>query len=473
MKRKHSGRSQTPGRRGGEGKQRSRLEERSQLCGIVPLLVGVMVLAAALYFIAPSDFTGPKHSENSRAAKGESKQGSEGEFVDSGVSCDKLMKEAKRVLDRQPRGEWESALDMLATCALQEPQNAAPRWNLAVALIQMDRTDEALRFIDEALELDPQNVEYLKTGGAFLSRMGYHLEAVRCLEWYLEVSLHVPSWEHLLASISVQREDEWAFLHDAGEDVIPVLEVLLSSYLHSSLLIKAGYLYKVLIGLKGPDPDPELLAAYSFFAFGLGDLVTGIKYLRLYTEYQYTAQGYGDEGQAFEVVTAHSLRLFSAGFDSHIISIGKNLLMAGQVVFDELVYNCDLPENDTISPNFSQSVSQSDLRKILIRCLLVQKVIPHLCDEGAVVYAENMFGWRPLLHAAMLGSPEVILQLTKCNGDPHTRTALGHNALHVAAMWGNYDMVPQLLDAGLSPSSTDHSNHTAMQIACLHRWVGM
>ena len=472
MKRKHSVRSQTPGRRGGEGKQRSRLEERSQLCGIVPLLVGVTVLAAALYFIVPSDFTGRKHSEDTRAAEGESKQGSEGEFVDSGVSCDKLMKEAKRVLDRQPRGEWESALDMLATCALQEPQNAAPRWNLAVALIQMDRTDEALRFIDEALELDPQNVEYLKTGGAFLSRMGYHLEAVRCLEWYLEVSLHVPSWEHLLASISVQREDEWAFLHDTGEDVIPVLEVLLSSYLHSSLLIKAGYLYKVLIGLKGPGPDPELLAAYSFFAFGLGDLVTGIKYLRLYTEHQYMAQGYGDEGQAFEVVTAHSLRLFSAGFDSHIIGIGKNLLMAGQVVFDELVYNCDLAENDTIS-NFSQSVSQSDLRRILIRCLLVQKVIPRLCDDGAVVYAENMFGWRPLLHAAMLGSPEVILQLTECNSDPHTRTALGHNALHVAAMRGHYDMVPQLLDAGLSPSSTDHSNHTAVQIACLHRWVGI
>ena len=469
MKRKHTARSQTPGRRGGESKERGRLEERSQLCGIVPLLVGVMVLAAALYLIAPSDFTGHKHSEESRASQryqGESERTSEGEFVNSGVSCDKLMKEAKRVLDRQSRGEWESALDMLATCALQEPQNPAPRWNLAVTLIQMDRTEEALRFIDEALELDPQNVEYLKTGGAFLSRMGYHSEAVRCLEWYLEVSLHVPSWEHLLASISVQREDEWAFLHDAGGDVIPVLEVLLGSYLHSSFLIKAGYLYKVLIGLKGPDPDPELLAAYSFFAFGLGDLVTGIKYLRQYTEYQYTAQGYGDEGQAFEVVTAHSLRLFSAGFDSHIIGIGKNLLMAGQAVFDELVYNCDLPENDT---NFSQSVSQSDLTKILIRCLLVQKVIPRLCDEGAVVYAENMFGWRPLLHAAMLGSPEVMLQLTECNGDPHSHTALGHNALHVAAMRGNYDIVPQLLDTGLSPSSTDHSNHTAMQIACLHR----
>jgi len=88
--------------------------------------------------------------------------------------------------------------------------------------------------------------------------MGYHLEAVRCLEWYLELSLRVSSWEHL-ASLSVQREVEWAFLHDAGEDIIQVLEVLLSSYLHSSSLIKAGYLYKVVIGLKGPDTNPELL----------------------------------------------------------------------------------------------------------------------------------------------------------------------------------------------------------------------
>lgn len=458
-------RSQTSGRKGGEANQKQ--EEGASLrrpmsLSVLVVVVGLALLAVAVYFVLPSDFTGSKRNV------AHSRESSEGEMVDSGVSCDKLMVEAKRVLDNRPQKEWESALDLLAACALQEPQNPAPRWNLAVALIQMERIDEALHFMDEALELDPQNLEYLKTGGAFLSRMGYHLEAVRCLEWYLELSLRVSSWEHLLASLSVQREDEWAFLHDAGEDIVQVLEVLLSSYLHSSSLIKAGYLYKVVIGLKGPYTDPELLAAYSFFAFGLGDLMTGIKYLRLYTEHQYVVQGYGDEGQAFEVVTAHSLRLFSAGFDSHIISIGKNLLMSGQVVLDEIMYNCNLSENDTLL-DFSQFLLQSELRDIFIRCLLVQNVIPKLCEEGAVVYAENLYGWCPLLNAASLGSSEVIQQLMECNADPSTRTVLAHTALHIAAMQGNYEIVPLFLDAGMSPGSVDYFNRTAIQIACLHR----
>ena len=468
MKRRH-GRSLTPGRKGGGANQKQEegtSPRRSRIFSLLVAVVGFTVLSVAVYFVLPSDFTGSRRNE------AQSTESNEGELVDSGVSCEKLMVEAKRVLDNRPQKEWESALDLLATCALQEPRNPAPRWNLAVALVQMDRVDEALHFIDEALELDPQNVEYLKTGGAFLSRMGYHLEAVRCLEWYLELSLRVSSWDHLLASLSVQREDEWAFLHDAGEDIVQVLEVLLSSYLRSSSLIKAGYLYKLVIGLKGPDADAELLAAYSFFAFGLGDLVTGIKYLRLYTEHQYVVQGYGDEGQAFEVVTAHSLRLFSAGFDSHIISIGKNLLMAGQVVLDEILYNCNLSGNDTVL-DFSQFLLQSELRNFFIRCLLVQNIIPQLCEEGAVVYAENQYGWCPLLNAAALGSSEVIQQLMECNADSHAHTVLAHTALHVAAMQGKYEIVPLFLDAGLSPGSVDYFNHTAMQIACLHRWVNI
>ncbi len=390
------------------------------------------------------------------------------EFTHSGVSCKQLMESARIILDIKPQREWEGALDLLATCALQEPENVSPRWNLAVALLKMDRGEEAIGFIDEALTLDPTNTDFLKTGGAYLLKQGYHSEVIRCLEYYLEVSLHVVSWEELLASISILREDEWEFLYDAGGDIVQVLEMLQASYLKSTSLIKAGYLYKVLIGLKGDSVELELLGAYSAFAFGLGDVATGIKYLCKYTEKQYIAQGYGDTGQAYEVVTAHSLRLLTAGFDSTINSIVKNLLNGGSPIWEELMYNCDMQENNAL--NYSVLVRQSDVRKILIRCILTQGVVDQLIGNGAVLYAENIFGWTPLLHAAALGSPEVIKQILDVDPDPLSKTVLAQTALHVAAIRGSYSIVEPMLKAGLKASDKDYFNRTALNIACLQRW---
>ncbi len=441
-------------------------------CRTVALVtLSVLLLSAAVYFFAlPTDFTG-KHSSTDREEQGGTEAGTGGkeeEGIESGISCDDLIEAAKGILDHQPRSQWENALDLLATCALQEPDNATPRWNLAVALLKLDRIDEALSFMDEALTRDPKNVDYLKSGGAFLSKRGYHDEAIRCLEWYLELSLQVPSWERLLASISVQREDEWSFLYDIGDDVIHLFQILLNSYLQDKQLLKAGYLYKVIIGLKGPQNDKDLILAYSLFSFGLGDIASGIKHLRWYTEFQYVEQEYGDASQAYEVVTAHSLRLLTTGLDSNIISIAKNLLMAGQVVWEELVYNCELSENDTI--DYSVNVSLSAVRKVLIQCVLTQDIISWLVQEGAVVYAENIFGWTPLLHLAALGSPELLHQLLNLHADPQSRTVLAHTALHAAAIRGTYDIVLPLVQAGLRPSDVDFFNRTALQVACLQGW---
>ena len=453
---------------------------------ILLVLCAVFLFTLFLLFV-PDDFA-KRHSSHS--GKGECKtcakkgQQSEDEawtaedeeraleeleelYINSGLGCEQLMDGAKAIIDKRPKEEWEHALDLLATCALQEPENAAPRWNLAVVLEQLDREEEALNFLDEALDLDPNNLEYLKTGGAMLSRKGYHSEAIRCLERFLERSLYVPRWDELLASISIQREDEWSFLFEV-DNIIRVLELLQTSYLSEKKLIKAGYLYKILIGLKGSNAELDLIGAYSFFAFGLGDCTTGVHYLRMYTEKQYVMQGYGDVNQAYDVVTAHSLRLFTAGFDSNVVNIGKNLLMAGSTVWDELMFNCDLSKKDFF--DYSKTVRQSDLIKTLIRCIRVQNVVNQLMEEGAAVYAENMFGWTPLLHTAALGSPDLVKQLLKYHADPQTRTVIAHTSLHIAALRGSYDVVEPLLQAGLKSSDKDYFNRTALQVACLHRW---
>ena len=387
-------------------------------------------------------------------------------------SCRELMNFAKNILDSRPETEWDDALNYLEWCALQEPENSATRWNLAVALIQMGRNDEALIFISEALRLEPTNVVFLKTGGAFLSRTGHHEEAVECIELYLGQALAVPSWEHLLASLSVQREDEWFFLFDSlGDDVIHVFELLLNSYLQTQSLIKAGYLYKVIIGLKGPRNDPDLLSTYSVFSFGLGDVSAGIKYLRMVTEQQYVSQGYGDTDQAYEVVTAHSLRLLTASFDFHIVSMARNLLLSGDIVWEELQYNCNLNDDRRIGLYDSQTVSQNALRGILRQCLISQGILGTLLDEGAIVYTENIFGWTPLLHMSALGSSELVSVLLSRNADPQHRTVLAHTSLHIAALKGSYDVVQPLLQAGLLASDVDYFNRTALQVACLQRWT--
>lgn len=439
--------------------------------------VGLVLLAVAIYSWLPKDFSGPSHKDSEKAqrramterARSDSlEEREEGEWRQTGVECEQLMASARRILEHEARRNWESALDLLASCALQEPKNPRPRWNLAVALIKMERPEEALNFIDEALSLDHTNLDYLKNGGAFLSRMGYNKQAIQCLERFLELSLHVNRWDELLASISIQREDEWMFLYEAGENVTQIFEILLHSYLQEKQFIKAGYMYKVLIGLQGSAVNPTMFIAYSYFLMGLGDFINGIHYLRKYTEVQYMAQGYGTEDQAYEVVSAHSLRLFTAGFDSHIIGIVRNLLIAGKVVWEELAYNCQLNESEVIT--FSPTVRQEAVRKIFVQCLLVQNVIPSLIHDGAIVYAENFFGWTPLLHSATLGNPAIMQQLITLNADPQVRTVLAHTCLHIAAIRGSFDIVLPMLQVGLKPGEVDYFNRTAMNVACLQRW---
>lgn len=440
------------------------------------LVFVVLLLVAggvAIYLVTPGKYTGPKHKKKATSelfgyfsSSGNKEDSPEDEkLLDS---CQSLMSEARQLVERSPQTEWDHAIDLLATCAHKEPSNHAPRWNMAIILLQMGRREEALQFMDKALTLDSNNLEYLKACGFLLSQMGLHTRVILCLERYLEVSLRVPSWEQLLASISIQREDEWEFIFEAGEDVIQILEVMQSAYLHETALIKAGYLYKVVIGLKGEEVEMELLSSYAFFSFGLGDIVTGIKYLRLFTERQYILEGYGDLGQAYEVVSAHSLRLFTAGFDTHVTRIGMNLLSGGGAVWEELVYNCKLGPNDAI--NYTTRIYQPDLRKIFIKCVLQQKIMEHLLEEGAVVYAENHFGWTPLLHAVSIGSNAMVRHLLSKKADPLSRTVLAHTSLHVVAMRGTYDLVYPLVQAGLTANEVDYFNRTALKVACLHMW---
>ena len=180
------------------------------------------------------------------------------------------------------------------------------------------------------------------------------------------------------------------------------------------------------------------------------------------------ASGYGTLDQAIEVVQAHALRLFTASFETHISGIAGNLLSGGQAVWDELSFNCGLGEADPI--NFTSRVSMSDVKKIVIDCVERQRIVQSLLNDGAVVYADNLFGWTPLLHAAALGSPKMIQLLLQNRADPVSRTGLAHTSLHIAAMKGSYDAIRPLLEGGVPLDEVDYFKRSPLKVACLHRW---
>ena len=446
---------------------------------LVIVLIGI--LAGMLVMLAlPASYSGPSHKHTEKAATAERKKTEDTvaemkddvpfETTDDSISCETLMDEAKQLLDSGSGKDAESALDVIAACILKEPGNAAARWNLAAALLQLDRVEEALPFIDEALTLAPNNKQYFLDAGKLFSNMKRPKEAVRCLEKYLELLLHASSWSHLLASISVQREDEWTFLYETDRNIVDALELLLQQYLRDKdSLIKAGYLFKVVIGLKGADNDLDLVKTYAFFSLGLCDFANGMNNLHILTEHQYVAQGYGNHERAFEIVSTHALRLFTAGLDGILTSVTRNLLMNGENVFNELLYNCDLSE-DLQQINYSREIKHDDIKRILASCIIGQNVIPVIIDNGAVVHAENIFGWTPLLQVVALNSTELILQVLKASADPQSRTPSGNTALHIAAIKGSTQVVLPLTQAGLKTSDRNVLNQTALDVACSHRW---
>lgn len=432
------------------------------------LVVCLVTMCLGIYFIAPRNYkrTPLKYQQESGSSSDNSKK-------NQGMSsCETLLEAAKELVDSNEERNFEPALDLVASCIVQDPNNTAAMWNLAYILLKVNRIDDAIMFIDNALTLEPDNMQFHRSAGLLFHEISHHREAVLALERYFELLLGVPSWPHLLASLVSQREDEWSFLLDTVEkdDIIDLFLRLLTSYMQEKLVLKATYLYKVTIGLKGISNSKKLLSTYAFLLLGLGDIMNGIKYLRYDMEVEYVDQGYGSEEYAYEVVTAHSLRLLTAGFDANIVNMARQLLMMGDVVWEEYVYNCKLTEADKI--NYHTKIMQIDIRKIFALCLTKQRVIQELINEKAVVYAENRFGWTPLLNVASLGSVSILNEiLPHLEDGPQSRTALGHTSLHVAAMKGNYDIIKLLIDAGLSLNEKDYRQKTALDIACSHRWT--
>ena len=185
-------------------------------------------------------------------------------------------------------------------------------------------------------------------------------------------------------------------------------------------------------------------------------------------EQVYVQSGYGDPSRAHDVVSTHALRLLTHGINGLILSMVRNLLKSGQAALDELIYHCEL--GSEVHIDLATPISQSVVKDIFVRCMMVQNIIPQLLQNGAIVHAENIFGWTPLLQVTPLNSTDILHQVLSARADVQSRTGLGLTALHVAAMTGSTDVVEMLLQAGLKGTSLDSFNRSALDVACYQRW---
>ena len=331
---------------------------------------------------------------------------------------------------------------------------------------------EISTIMEEMHRQDPVNAEVLFSYAIKMHEEKKYVQCIDLMEHYLQLRLGLPSWIRLVESIIDQREDEWSFMYDIGDNVTTYLDMLLLCYLKEFKVAEVALMYRLIIGLKGELDAGQHTKAYSNFAVGIGDIWTAMEQTQVNTVQLFVDGGLGDEYNAFTVVTAHSLRLFGAGFTMHVNTITRNLLVRRNDALSILKETCQLGSDPLIQSNvlFSKLYFH-EIANIYASCVLHQDVLRRMVEKGGVVYSANRFGWVPLLQAAFLGEERLVKEMLAIGADPQARTELGHTMLHILTMNGRYSTASALTDAGLLPNDTDVFNRTALDVACLQgKW---
>ena len=326
---------------------------------------------------------------------------------------------------------------------------------------------EISTIMEEMHSQDPVNAEVLFNYAVKMHEDKRYVQCIELMEHYLQMRLGLPSWIKLVESIIDQREDEWSFLYDIGDNVTTYLDMLLLCYLKEFKVVEVVHMYRLIIGLKGELNAAQHTKAYSNFALGVGDIWTAMEQTQINTVQLFVDGGLGDEYNARTVVTAHSLRLFGAGFTMHVNTITRNLFVRKHDAWSILKEACKLDRDPLIRSNVFSKLYFHEIANMYASCVLQQDVLRRMVEKGGVVYSANRFGWVPLLQAAFLGEERIIKEMLAIGADPLARTELGHTILHILTMHGRYSTAHGLRDAGLVPSDTDYFNRTALDIACL------
>ena len=387
----------------------------------------------------------------------------------SSYNCSELVLRARSMVTKGVNW-YESALDLLAACAIQEERDAAVRWNMAVVLIKMGRWDEARIWMEEAVDLDPNDVSFRKGLSEFYMSLHMFKAAGPHLEAYLQNKGGIEDWPGLLNELYMIRDDEKSFLMDLfdREDFKHAMDQLIVCYIETGDFRKADQSYDILSSL-WPD-DQQLHLHYSTFSFGIGVALRGAVELQRYMILEFIRQERGSLHEAYNVVGEQSLLLLTSGINAHILSMARALLRSQDSASEIMNDACELSDNDQKALR-SHELYLPVIRKVLERCLSRQNIVKPLVNKGAVLYINNQFGWTPYLQACSFDSTNLLDQLAAAGADRNAKNALLQNCLHIATMYGSFNLVKQLKRLEFNLSSVDLFARTPGDIACQQRWA--
>lgn len=453
-------------------------QQRRELCYhwksvAVFLLTGV---AVGVYMCYPSDYTSALRDPEKRAAtvdsiqsggEKESTQAANGRGTDTHHRVNDNCK-VNTVLQYVGK-DGKLVTETKTTCVHSPEPSQAIKLSPLLFL-----PSEISTIMEEMHSQHPVNAEVLFNYAVKMHEDKRYVQCIELMEHYLQVRLGLSqSWKELVESIIDQREDEWSFLYDVGNNVTTYLDMLLLCYLKEFKVAEVELMYRLIIGLKGEVNAAQHTKAYSNFAIGVGDIWTAMEQTQVNTVQLFVDGGLGDEYNARAVVTAHSLRLFGAGFTMHVNTITRSLLVRKHDALSILKETCKLDRDPLVRSNvvFFSKLYFHEIASMYASCVLHQKVLQRMVEKGGVVYSANRFGWVPLLQAAFLGEEQLVEEMLAIGADPLAKTELGHTLLHILTMHARYSAAPGLTDAGLVPSDADYFNRTALDIACLQgRW---
>lgn len=446
--------------------QRQELHYHWKSVAVLLLLAGV---AVGVYIYYSSDHT--KCTEK-YAAPADSIQSGEEDTVPEAVD-DRSIETQHRVNDnckistvlQYVDDEGKVVTETKTTCVHSSTPSAGSQAIELSPLLFLP--SEISTIMEEMHSQDPVNSEVLFNYAVKMHEDKRYVQCIELMEYYLQVRLGLPSWIKLVESIIDQREDEWSFLYDIGDNVTAYLDMLLVCYLKEFKVVEVVLMYRLIIALKGELNAAQHTKAYSNFALGVGDIWTAMEQTQINTVQLFVDGGLGDEYNARTVVRAHSLRLFGAGFTMHVSTITRNLFVRKHDAWSILKEACKLDRDPLIRSNVFSKLYFHEIANIYASCVLHQDVLRRMVEKGGVVYSANRFGWVPLLQAAFLGEERIVKEMLAIGADPLARTELGHTILHILTMHGRYSAAHGLKDAGLVPSDTDYFNRTALDIACL------
>lgn len=100
-------------------------------------------------------------------------------FTAAAIAQDDAVSQAIEALQQN---DFETAVPLLQSAAIEEPENASVHFNLGFALAQLQRDDEAVRAYQRALEIEPELKQVFLNLGIVLLRSGNAQEAAPYLE---------------------------------------------------------------------------------------------------------------------------------------------------------------------------------------------------------------------------------------------------------------------------------------------------